>query len=480
MSRRAIVVLGLAAACGGTDTARPLEGPIPDVPGVRPELTYYVKTDGGALFGGFDGALQGPIRAGDQTIVPDADGRFRVLLSGDDPLRLDAGLEYRLRQPNRAREEAVRPVLAGAGSLPNDLVIAGAGEGAYGVLVRSGDAGVSVVDLSRGLSDQGVRTEGRPFFAAVIDAERRRIAVSDFDRGRVQLIDLAAGTVERSLAPPTVVLERPFPLSRPADVDGDGTPETEVERFTARAPQAMATAGDRLLVAYTGFVSRRLDGERGPVFVPSVIASWSLDDLDAAPLLLILDALDPQELRILDDGRGLAVSSGIIDQRDGVHPLSEGALTFFDPVTLAVTDRIGLGDFAPGSALIAAGRIVVASLASARLQLRSGETTEEVALNDEAVDSVFRLVDLGGGLVGVPSFDTDLLHILDARTGELDPAPFFSPLVIGPGRPVFDGLQIVARRPGRRGVDFVGPDLLALMGIASELVPIELRKVLGP
>ena len=110
---------------------------------------------------------------------------------------------------------------------------------------------------------------------------------------------------------------------------------------------------------------------------------------------------------------------------------------------------------------------------------------EQFERADAAANAVQRracltVVVIGGGLVGVPSFNTDRMHILDARTGAIDPEPFFAPLAVGPGRPLFDGLQIVAARPGRRGVDFRGPDLFALTGQASELIPIELRKVLGP
>jgi hypothetical protein len=62
----------------------------------------------------------------------------------------------------------------------------------------------------------------------------------------------------------------------------------------------------------------------------------------------------------------------------------------------------------------------------------------------------------------------------------VDGAPFFGPIAVGPGRPLFDGLQIVAPRPGRAGVDFVGPDHLALLGIASKIVPLDTQEVLGP
>ena len=90
------------------------------------------------------------------------------------------------------------------------------------------------------------------------------------------------------------------------------------------------------------------------------------------------------------------------------------------------------------------------------------------------------MIDLPGGLIGAASFNTDRLHVVDPRTRVVDPKPFCGPFVIGPGRPVFDGVQVCARRPGRAGVDFVEPDIYCLAGIASRVTPIELRKVLGP
>jgi hypothetical protein len=470
-------LLPQSLACSRSAPAPEDEPAIADVAGLRPERTYYVKTEEGARFGGFDGALERTVAVGDRTITPDEHGRFSVDLPAEATIELDVGLQYRLRDPDLARAEAVRPAISGAGSVPNDLLIAGFAGDAYGVLVRSGDRGVSIVDLASGLSDEGARIDGHPFFAGIIDAEARRVAVSDYDGGEIHLLDLAAGIVERTLPAPAVELDAAFPLSRPFDLDGDGAAESEVVRFVARSPQSVVRAGDRLLAGYSGFV----DGRSPPVFVPGVIASWSLVELDAPPRVLVLDALDPQELRVLDDGRALAVCSGALETSGGVGATTEGAIAFFDPSSLELLDQIRLGDFAPGSALIAAGRIVVASLASPRVRIIGDDgQSRELVVNDETIDSIFRLVELGGGLVGVPSFNTDRLHILDARTGELDPAPFFAPLRVGPGRPVFDGLQIVAARAGRRGIDFTGPDLFALTGQASEVVPIELRKVLGP
>ena len=101
-------------------------------------------------------------------------------------------------------------------------------------------------------------------------------------------------------------------------------------------------------------------------------------------------------------------------------------------------------------------------------------------LNSEEVDSVFRLLALPGGLIAAPSFNTDRIHFIDARSKTLNPPPFFGPIAVGPGRPIFEGLQVIARRPGRAGVDFVGPDLFAVAGIASRIIPVELRKLLGP
>lgn len=475
----------LLFGCGAEPPLDRYEPSIPEVEGVSPELTFYVQDGERALFGGFDGALsQGvslPLRGPDGdlgTVVPDENGRFSIELSPQ--ARLSAGaLEYRLREAAQARAAAVHPPLSGAGAQPNDLVIAGSDD-AFGVVVRSGDSGVSAVDLEEGLTGEGVRVFGDPYAVAVIDAAARRVAVAAFDAGVIEVVDLTLGVVERTLSPLEVELDAPFTLARPYDVDGDGAPEEQIARFLPASPQSAAISMGRLYVGFSSFQAGNR-GDEPPVFLPGVLGIWALDDLDAPPKMRVLPALNPQEIRPLPGGRILIVCSGALDLAGGPHAGSAGAVVVYDPVSRDM-EVVDMGDFLPGTAVFAAGRLVVGSLARGEIRWMQpdGSDVRTMQLNEEAIDSVFRMVELGGGLVGVPSYNTDRLHIFDARTGELDPPPFYAPIPVGPGRPVFDGLKVVARRPGRRGVDFVGPDLFVLTGDSSELIPIELRKVLGP
>ncbi|MCK6552717.1 hypothetical protein L6R52_43240, partial [Myxococcota bacterium] len=355
------------------------------------------------------------------------------------------------------------------------------------------DNAVSVFDLERGLEgSMGVRlpeTEDRcgrhvanPWFAAPLDDTR--VAVTAFGQGRVYVVELDHASIEHTLElAADVALEPPFTLPRAVDLDCDGVPESTVSRVRPRAPQGVAKVGARLVVAFSGFVEPRV-GASAPVYVPSVLAIWDLDALDAPPSQHVLPALNAQEVRALDDHRVLVTMSGVLDPIGGaVAASTPGAVTIFDVEAASVERTWALDGFAPGTALVAADALWVGSLvhgAVRAIALDTGAVLTELTLSSDDVDSVMRLVELPGGLVGAPSFNGDRLFVVDPVRRVLSPPPFFGPLVIGPGRPIFDGLQVVARRPGTSGVDFCGPELFALSGLASRVVPIELRRILGP
>jgi sugar lactone lactonase YvrE len=492
----------LACACTDVPVLVAPEGPVPRAPGLSLEcLTAAARPEGAELVG-----LDGAVLEGAALTVLSADGQELATASVDAhgrvrvPLDARAGELIGVRAADRAEVWTLRvrdhteayglavgmPYTGGAGSSPNDLEVWPDGRA---VLLRSGDGALVVFDLVGGPeAGRGLRLPEEPRAAApwaVARVDDRTAAVTAQGRDLVYLVDLdAAAVVGQVPAPAPVPLARPFVLSRPFDVDGDGAREAEVRVAPARAPQGLAVSAGRLVVAYTGFVAAGTAGGARAVFTPGVVASWSLAELGAPPVVRVLDALDPQEVHALEDGSVLVTASGAIDRAaDGRVLTSTGAVIRLDAATLEVQQTWDLGDFGPTTARVAAEALWVASLSRARLRalpLDGGPPLAELSLNDREVASVFGWVELPCGLLGAPVFDTDTLHVLDPRTRQLDPPPFYAPLVLGPGRPLVDGLQAVARRPGRLGVDFVGPDTLALAGVASRVTPLELRRILGP
>ncbi len=480
----------------------PVEGTVPDAPGFRLECVSAVVVDGVTTLVGLDDAAiagssvevttaDGAPRA---SAVVDAHGRFAAPIAAavGEVVGVTSSLHPGDRWPLRVRDAraaldtlALPPDPASAGSTPNDLVALPDGRA---VLVRSQDDAIVVFSLADGLAGgRGVRLpEGEPranpWFATPVDA--RTVAVTAQGRHVVYLIDVDAGAVVDTLvAPAPLPLDVPFVLARPYDVDGDGAAEPSITRAPARAPQGVAVSGDRLVVAFTGFVSAAVGGGP-PVFVPGVLVSWSLADRAAPPVAVVTPALDPQEVQALDDGTVLVTASGPVSFGPGGEPITEGgAVSRHDAATLAVLATWPLGDFGPTTARVAGELLWVASLRRAEvraLPLGGGDAVATLTLNAELYDSVFRWVELPCGLLGAPSYNGDRLHVIDPRTRALDPLPFPGPIPVGPGRPLFSGLQAAARRPGRAGVDFVGPDLFVLSSIASRVTPVELRRILGP
>lgn len=506
--RRLGLLLCLVMACGEVTAPAP-DARLPMLEGAALELMYFtLGPDGITRFGGLAGAIEDPslgfrFRTSSGLVVPlspDASGAFEAELGEDAESSgtLERGEEslrgFERRSAAEACRVAVWPSVGGAGSVPNDLVFAGVGEQARLVLVRSGDHAVSIFDRELGLETElGLRLPERsstsgpvgaqPWFAAPLD-DGERVAVTAFLQDTTYLIHLPTLRIEAELqADGRLRLESPLTLPYAIDLEGDGTVVTEIDAFRPRRPQGVLAVGDQIFVAYSGFVAPRLGPSRAPVYLPGVLARFSVRAPEGPPRLLILPLHNPQSIGF-DAARGhlLVTASGVLDANPQVRAVSEGGVIVIEPREMSVVETHLLGDFAPGSALVMAGGIWVASLSRPEVLRVSidGEPSERFRLNDEEVDSIFRLIELPGGLIGAPSFNTDRLHLIDAGRRQLNPAPFFAPLEVGPGRPIFDGLQIVARRPGRLGVDFVGPDLFALSGLASRVVPIELRKVLGP
>jgi|GEM_PF-2910282 len=502
----------IAVAVASCSQAAPevvYEGPVPELSGARPWLMYATVGPQGGRFGGLEGALQSGVEAsllepssGRSTpLSPDAHGRFsvghEVSVGGEVLLVIaDAQVSFRVREADEARRAAVLPPAGGVGAVPNDLIPLGTGPDSRALVVRSGDNAVSPVAWQSGLQGQpdgirlpslqgpdSTRVPAGPWFGAALDEAGHRVAVSASLQAVVYIVDIQSGQVEQTLAlSAPVTLPEPFVLPAPFDVDGDGQEELQVQTFEVGTPQPVAVVQDRLLVGFANVLRADLGEGQGQIMLPSVIASYDLKDLSQPPVLRVLPHLNPQEIRASELGGVLVTCSGTF-RIAGVEAISPGAVYRLDPVSLQVLGERAFDSFLPTTALEAAGRVWVGSLGRPWIESFSWQDNApgpRLTLNSEAVDSVFRLFLMPGGLIGVPSFNTDTLHVIDPGTASLNPEPFYAPLQVGPGGQLFDGLQIVARRPGRAGVDFVGPDLLVLSGIAARVTPIELRKILGP
>jgi hypothetical protein len=492
--RRAWVVL-LLVGCSG-ESAPGVEDRIPDLAGVRLERMFATNDPaGGSRFGSFDGAVEPgrTITIDGTDVVGDADGRVALDVTGPTVAVGigDATVTFDVRTPSEARVAAVHPAVGGTGDQPNDLLVADGPNGARGIVVRSGDQAVSTFDLQDGLRDDlpGVRLPrvgdevAAPWFIAPWDDSGVRFAVTAQKQHRLYVVDLGVPDVLAEAMPESVSLPEPFTLARPYDLSGDGVEETTIATMIPRAPQPVVVHDGRVYVGFSGFVTGS-SPTRTAVYVPAVLVVWDVDDLTKPVASHLMPTMNTQELRVRDDGMIVAVSSGTIEQTNGtVRLTSEGAVDVFDPVSATFVERYPLGSFGPTSALFLGDTLWVASLARASVQaIDVGDgTAQTFELGDpQEVNSIFRLVDLGGGLLAAPTFNRDALHFIDATKRVADPAPFFAPLIVGAGAPVFDGLQVVAPREGRRGVDFVGPDLYALSGLAARVTPVELRKLLGP
>lgn len=466
------------------------------------ELVYAAATEDGVVVGGLYGSVEPQATisvsslTGDElaSVQADDSGRFvaSIPMFSSPTIRVqvnsDAPVDFRVRDAGKAIDEAVRASVSGVGYVPNDLLVIENDQQLYAFVVRSGDNAVGRINLNTGESTgvllpdrdgfNGSKIPASPWFLAH-DAEQK-VFVTAAGHDSVYWIDLQTqqilGVIESAQS---VVLNEDFVLQRPYDTNGDGILETKIRSFTPRFPQGLLVTQDELLVAYSGFVSPRLDAARPAVYVPGIVRIWNRKDFSEEPSQILLPYMNPQEITLASDGKVMVTCSGIIETSNGMTGLaSDSGVAFIDPTTRSIVEKVDLGEFGASSTIDVDGQIWTASLLKAQVtNLTTGLT---ISLNEQPLDSVFRLTRLTGHLVAAASFNTDKLFIFDSDTGLLNPPPFVAPFTVGPGPPVFDGAQIVARRAGRAGVDYTGPDLYVLGGLASRIWSVETRKLLGP
>jgi hypothetical protein len=499
-----LVALGLIGCPGpeDVDLCLPLIEVSADL--VAPDHIAAVAVDEGVRVRGLRGAARPGVdlTLDGATVDIDEGGGFDITLDGSaDTVDLSATrgdatetVTYRVRSL-----DAARACVAGAaiptGTLPNDVAAAPAcgADGAIAALVTlTGDSSVDVVDLA-----STERPERTPFFPptdGVLAAEpfgiartpsSDHVAVTLRGLGTVALVDACTGDVLDSSPPQTadsgwlvVDVDPPVTLREPRDVDGDGLTDTQVRRMRASGPQAVVFSGGRLWVAYTNVLEPALDDARPMTAGDGALLVFDLDgDVLVPSGHRVLPVKNPQGLT--PDGAG-----GVWVAATGVYAYDGPRLTTGSPgalvrvtSSLAVEQTIDAGGFAPGTPTLTGDRLVVGSTLEGVIAVVDvtapdlDDATRWSLTGDDRLNTVFDTVALPGGLVGALHFETDRLHVIDPRTETLDAWPFSSPITIGDGGQTFRG-AIALDVDGWRGA--------ALLALSAEIVPLDLRQVMGP
>jgi len=153
--------------------------------------------------------------------------------------------------------------------------------------------------------------------------------------------------------------------------------------------------------------------------------------------------------------------------------LTEGGIHVIDPGTLQIVDSYNLGLGAPGpmgfspdgrylyAASSVAGRIFRIDLAEKKIL---NGYDNPIVIDDKLGTYVPFITVTPQGLLVCASFNSDTIHFLDSRTGELNPFPFFKPIDLSPELtpspftgatwPHFYGPQdaVYAERKGKKGI----------------------------
>ncbi len=449
----------------------------------------------------------------------DANGRFDVrfgsqpnqafVLIGKNGARSTPALQFRARVRRDGLSLSVNPRLAGTGSTPNQVVTpmdAASTGRTTAFLVVSGDNTLDNVDW-----DDGTRT--RPLAplpdtagaAGPVAATpwgtvvRGGLAyVTRYGQGGVAVVDTVSGTVTAVVdAPGLLTLPTPLPLNPAADANGDGVPEDLATHLQPRAPTGVTLVGNTLLVTYSNVLA--VGGNGRAQYAPGVIHAVPLDNggRPSGPGVTTFTSFDnPVHVIPHPNGSHAIVSaSGQLIRGDSTWTAeTDGGLDILDAATLQNAGVVNLGRYAPSRPVVLPGlnAIYVPSVLQARL-VRVDLTTNLVtrgpgaalaALELEtttALRSVFECVPHLTGLVFCGIFDSDALVAVDMRDDTVRPWPFTTdvPLAAAAGNLKL-GVQSLAVRPGRNGVDRTGPDILVLLGLASRVATVDTRFILGP
>lgn len=524
---RCLGVAGMALA-GCTD---PVEGPVVPGPLPRTETRYermalFDEGGGVARLRGWDGALPVgatatvfDVESGSQMVQATADenGRIDVTFAAHTDqvftvrpgVTNDLPLDFRARTRADAMRQMVRQRLAGTGSTPNQVVVDPNGPltgdtPAYVVL--SGDNALdnaSMDDGARGPALVAFEETASPLGPLAATPWHAHVDgtlawVSRYAQGTFSTVDLASGAVRATSSTlPLQTLAQPLSLDPPVDADGDGVEDTQTSVLLPRNPTGLTRVDNTLVVAFANVLSTNATGHSQ--YGPGMLAAFELDAQgrpQGTPRVVSLPWVNPQWVVAHPDGNAVVVSATGALHRDGGgwQVQSNGGVAVVALRDLTVTQQWDLGDFAPSKPLfVTEGHaLMVPSVLRARLarmdittgQLTHGPGAPQPALvleDTQDLRSVFECALHATGLVACALFDKDTVVFVDPRTQEVNPWPFTGPVVIPENAgQVRLGLQSLAVRPGRNGVDRTGPDVVLLMSLASRLAALDTRFVFGP
>jgi hypothetical protein len=490
-------------------------------------MALFADGFGEARFRGFDGAApEGTVlelrnqNTGEllARVPADASGRFdaRFRAETSDKVTVQPRLSgqeaepvvFKVRNRATALRDMVRERVAGTGNTPNRLAFPldapAQGHGpAYVVL--SGDGALDSLDPDTGRRSMPlcpfpeVQGPHGPMPATPWNAEvRGEVAlVTLYDQGRLAAVDTRQGKVLLDVGPTAaVLLPELMHLDPPVDVDGDTVPDTDITALTPRTPTGLTVVGSRAFVAFGNV----LDGGQ-PGVAQFAAAFLLVFDLDGAGVptggyrVVPLAYHNPQHVVATPDGSMVLVSGTGDLQRGAVwETRTDGGVEAFSTTTLERVFDFNLGRFAPSRPLVLPGgaEAYVPSILRARLarlSLTDGRVIRGPGLPDgpvvlDGVDelrSVFECGLHGTGLVFCGLFDTDTLVVVDARDNAVGPWPFTDGIPVGQGSGALkQGLQSLAVRPGRNGVDRAGNDILLLLSLSARVAALDTRFVLGP
>jgi hypothetical protein len=483
-------------------------------------MALFMSEASVARLRGFDNAapegwVLSVVNQASQTLVAevnaDARGRFDV----EFPAETDEGFEIRphlgsegaipLVFQARVREAAIpwmlRGRIAGTGSTPNQLLFAmdAPHQGpSHAFVVLSGDNAFDNMDVDSGsrgfplaaFSDETDALGPVPAapWSAVVNAERAYVTL--YAQRSVAMVDVAAGTAVTTARPQSpVVLVEPMTLEPPADSDGDGATESLATALLPRTPTGIALTHSALAVAYANVMSTSEAGHAQ--YGPGMLAVFPLTGdggLRGDVRVVITQFRNPQHVLALAGGRVVVSAPGELQRENGVWlAASDGGLEVYDVESLALTRAISLGRFAPSKPVLLPGEtsVYVPSILRAqvmRADLETSATNGPILLEtSDELRTVFECVSHLSGLVFCGIFDSDALVVVDSLDDTVRPWPFLEDISLGGGSPALrHGVQSLALRPGRNGVDRAGHDLLVLMSLASRVVALDTRFVMGP